>query len=292
MAYCVQCGVKLADGSVVCPLCHTAVILPPSMQEPKAQPLFPQPLQMGDGSGITKWRKGIVELTLALAVVSIIAVGLSLGLSGLGRYTYIPIFSILAVTTTIVVSLYSKPTYVRQATILLVAAALYLLGLDLSDLALSWSPVASPALLLLWVVAVAPWTAMKVRGVLALGLGSVLLYLLVINMVIGGTLTWFVPVALPSVLAFVLLSTLFTLFFLKRKTSIIPLADVVMASLIVLFGSISCFDLFLTHYQRGVFMLRWSASLVWAALTVLLFLGALTCSRRIRRYFTSHIHHS
>lgn len=292
MAYCVRCGVKLADGAPACSLCNTAVILPPAMQEPKAQALFPQPLQMGDGSGITKWRKGIVELAIALAVVSVIAVGFSLGLSGLGRYSFIPLFSIGAVTATLIVSLYSRPTYVRQATIVLVASAFYLLGLDLADLSLSWSMIASPALLLLWVAAVAPWTALKVRTILGVAIVSVLLYLLVLNIAVAGTLSWFMPVALPSVLVFVALSGLFTLFFFKRKTPLIALVDVVLASLVVLFWSISCFDLFLTHYQRGAYQLRWSTSLVWAAVTILLFLVALTCSRRIRRYFTSHNRHS
>ena len=287
MAYCVQCGVKLADGAPVCPLCNTAVILPPSVVEPKAQPLFAQPLKLGNGSGITKWRKGVFELAFALAVVSIVAVGLSLGLSGLGRYSFIPIFSIAWVTATLGICLYAKPTYVREATILLVATALYLVGLDLFDLALSWSLIAAPALLVLWVVAVAPWTGMKVRGVLALALVSVLLYLLLLNIVVAGALTWFVPVALPSVLVLVALVSLFSLFFLRRKTPIIPLVDVVMATLVTLFTSISCFDLFLTRYQRGVPALRWSMSLVWGALTALIVLLALTCSRRLRRYFTT-----
>ena len=216
MAYCVQCGVKIADGAPVCPLCNTAVILPPSVVEPKAQPLFAQPLKLGNGSGITKWRKGVFELAFALAVVSIVAVGLSLGLSGLGRYSFIPIFSIAWVTATLGICLYAKPTYVREATIILVATALYLVGLDLFDLALSWSLIAAPALLVLWVVAVAPWTGMKVRGVLALALDSLLLYLLLLNLVVAGALTWFVPVALPSVLVLVA-SSLFSLFFLGRK---------------------------------------------------------------------------
>lgn len=241
MAYCVQCGVKLADGAPVCPLCNTAVVLPATMVEAKAQSLFAQPLEPGSGSGITKWRKGIFELALALAVVSIVAVGLSLGLSGLGRYSFIPIFSIAWVTATLALCLYTKVTYVREATIILVATALYLVGLDLSDLTLSWSLIASPALLLVWIAAVAPYSGMKVKGILALALVSVLLYLLMLNIVVAGKLTWYLPVALPSALVFVALASLFTLFFLRRKTPLIPLVDVVLATLVTLFSSISCF---------------------------------------------------
>ena len=292
MAYCVQCGVKLVDGARECPLCNTAVLLPPTVVERESEPLFAKKLDRQHSSGITKVRKGILELTLSLAVVGIIAVGLSLGLSGLGRYTFIPIFSIVMVAATLVTSLLSKPTYVRQASIVLVGVGIYLVGLDLADLTLSWSPIAASALPLLHLFAVAPATKMKKWRIVGLSLLCVLLSLLIINITIAGALTWFVPVALPTMLLFGVLATLFALFLIKRKRRIIPLSDVVMATLVVLFVSISGFDLFLTRYQRGFFALRWSESLLWAALVVLLFLLAISCSRRLRRYFTSHIRHS
>ncbi len=292
MAYCVQCGVKLADGAPVCPLCNTAVLLPSTMVERTSEPLFPETLASTRESGVTKVRKGIIELTLSLAVVGIIAVGLSLGLSGMGRYTFIPILSIVMTAATLVASLLSRPTYVRQASIVLVGVGIYLVGLDLADLSLSWSPIAASALPLLYLFAVAPATRMQRWRIVALSGLAVLLYLLIINITIAGALTWFLPVALPTVLLFAVLTTLFALFFIKRKRTIIPLSDVVMATLVVLFVSISGFDLFLTRYQRGFFALRWSTSLLWAALVVLLFLLAISCSRRIRRYFTSHIRHS
>jgi len=292
MAYCVQCGVKLADGAPRCPLCNTPVILPATMEERAAEPLFAERLARQRASGVTKVRKGIMELTLSLSVVGIIAVGLSLGLSGLGRYAFIPIFSIVMAAATLIVSLLSKPSYVRQATIVLVAVGIYLVGLDLADLSISWSAIAASALPMLWLLAVAPATRMKKRFIVSLSLLAVLLCLLVINVTVCGSLTWFVPVALPTVLLFGLLATLFLLFFIKRKRPIIPLSDVVMATMVVLFTSISGFDLFLTRYQRGFFALRWSVSLLWAAAVLLLFLLAITCSRRLRRYFTSHIRHS
>ncbi|MDX9914408.1 MAG: hypothetical protein RBS49_00850 [Sphaerochaeta sp.] len=292
MAYCVQCGVKLAEGVPVCPLCNTPVVLPPTMVEQQSEPLFPKPLGQPKTGGVTKVRKGIIELTVSLAVVSILAVGLSLGLSGLGRYTFIPTFSIAMATTTLVVSLLSKPTYVRQATIALIGIGLLVIGIDLGDLSLSWSPIAAMALPVLWIVAVAPATAMKRQRILPLLILAVLLYLLVINLTVSGELTWFWPVALPTVVVFILLAILLILFLTKRKGSIIPLADVVLATMVVLFGSISALDLFLTGYQRGFFALRWSTSLLWTALVVLLFLLAITCSRRLRRYFTSHVNHT
>lgn len=292
MAYCVQCGVKLADGAAACPLCNTPVLLPPTVVERKGEPLFAKKLDGPRSSGITKVRKGILELTLSLAVVALIAVGLSLTLSGLGRYSFIPIFSIVMVEATLVASLLAKPSYVRLSSIVLIGAGIYLVGLDLADLTLSWSLIASSALPLLWLFAVAPATKMKKWRIVTLSLIAVLLYLLIINITIDGALTWFLPVALPTMLLFGFLATIFALFLIKRKGTIIPISDVVLATLVVIFVAISGFDFFLTHYQRGFFALRWSKSLLWAALVALLFLLALSCSRRIRRYFTSHIRHS
>lgn len=292
MAYCVQCGVKLADGAASCPLCNTVVLLPPGIEESSASPLFAQKLGKEQERGVTKWRKGIIELTAALAVVSIIALGLSLGLSGLGRYSYIPILSVAALAVTLIALVLAKPTYTHQATVLLACSAFFLLALDWSDRSLFWSLIAAPAHLVAWVVAVGPWTGIGVRKAASLGIATVLSFLMVINVVVTGSLTWFVPVALPTMVCALILTALFVLFFVKRKSRLINVVDVVMATLVILFGSIASFDLFLTHYQRGLWTLRWSLSLVYSATVILLFLLAITCSRRLRRYFTTHIRHS
>ncbi|MGH0052175.1 MAG: zinc-ribbon domain-containing protein, partial [Sphaerochaetaceae bacterium] len=94
MAYCVRCGVKLSDGTKACPLCGTKVQLPPDIKEVPSEPLFAQKLPPEGTQGISKTRKGLVELIGALFVVSEITVALSLLFSGALKFAFIPLFCI------------------------------------------------------------------------------------------------------------------------------------------------------------------------------------------------------
>lgn len=113
-----------------------------------------------------------------------------------------------------------------------------------------------------------------------------------INLLVAGSLTWFVPVALPTAGVFFLGVALFFLMFLTRKRSRIPLADLVFFNLIVLFLTFTALDIFLTHYRMGLWWLNWSLSLFSAAMVLTILLVGVTVSRRLRRYFTSQNRHS
>jgi hypothetical protein len=295
MAYCVQCGVKLEEGSKQCPLCNTEVLLPKGVQEQPSEPLFAQPLPPAGMGGITKTRKGVIELILSLFVVSELTVALSMILSGNVAHSFIPLFSIAMAALSLILAFSNKPTFQRQASIQFLLAAVYLLGIDAADRNLSWSLVASPALGLLWMYVVFPSHARiskAPRRSVVLVVLSTLAYLALVNGVLSGSLTWFVPVALPSLLVLVVLCWVFLFWFSRRRNKSIPLADIVLGTLVVLFLSATVFDLFLSKYQRGVFILRWSESLLLSGLIILLFLVSVSVSRRVRRYFTSHNRHS
>lgn len=294
MAYCVICGVKLEEGSKRCPLCNTEVHLPQGVEEQPSEPLFAQPLPPAGMGGITKTRKGVIELILSLFVVSELTVALSMILSGNLAYSFIPLFSIAMATLSLILAFSNKPTFSRQASIQLLLIALYLLGIDAVDLSLSWSLVASPALGLLWMYSIFPTHARMSkapRRSAVLVVCATLAYLAIVNVVFSGSLTWFLPVALPSLLVLVLLCTLFLFWFSKRRNKTIPLADIVLGTLVVLFLSATVFDLVLSKYQRGIFILRWSDSLLLSGLIIFLFLVSVSVSRRVRRYFTSHNRH-
>jgi len=113
-----------------------------------------------------------------------------------------------------------------------------------------------------------------------------------INLVLEHSLTWFIPVTLPVIATLLVLLGLFGLWFSKRKNKRVPLADVVLATLVVLFGTITSLDFFLSGYQLGVFTLRWSRGLLGASFVILVFLVSVSVSRRVRRYFTSHNRHT
>ncbi len=294
MAYCVRCGVKLEEGSKRCPLCNTEVHLPDGVQEQPTEPLFAQPLPPAGMGGITKTRKGVIELILSLFVVSELTVALSMILSGNLAYSFIPLFSIAMATLSLILAVSNKPTFSRQASIQFLLVSLYLLGIDAADLRLSWSLAASPGLGLLWMYSIFPTPARMrkaPRRNAVLMVGATLAYLAILNLVFSGSLTWFIPVALPSLLALVLLCSLFLFWFSKRHNKTVPLADIVLGTLVVLFFSATTFDLFLSKYQRGLYILRWSDSLLLSGLIIFLFLVSVSVSRRVRRYFTSHNRH-
>lgn len=294
MAYCIRCGVKLEEGSKACPLCKTPVQLPPGMEERKQQPLFAQNLPSRGLGGVNKTRKGIIELIISLFVISELTVFLSMWLSGNGNQSFIPLFSIAMAALSLILAFSAKPTYTMQASIQCVLVAVYLVGLDASDLRLFWSLIASPALGVAWLYFVYPFTrravqkTKKAAGICLLGS---LAYLALINLVLEQGLTWFVPVTLPVIATLLLLLSLFSLWFTNRKNKRVPLADVVLATLVVLFGTMTSLDFFLSGYQLGVFTLRWSTGLLGTAVVVLLFLISVSVSRRVRRFFTSHNRH-
>ncbi|NMA22351.1 MAG: hypothetical protein GX938_02435 [Spirochaetales bacterium] len=289
MAYCVMCGVKLSDGAETCPLCNTRVVLPPGIEEKHSQPLFAQPLEIEVTTAITKRRKGIIELVISLFVVGEVAVALSLWLSGLARYSYIPLLSIAAVAFYLVIALRSVLTYRRQATIFLIASALYLIGLDAADLHLSWSLIAAPPLALVWLVGVYSFSRPPLLRFLFLLIGTTGIYLAHLNRLIVGSLTWFWPVAMPAMGSDIILTALFAVF-LSRRTRPPSLVEMVFSALTIIFLGLTVLDLMLSKYTLGFFKLRWSESLLYAALIILIFLIALSCSRRLRRYFTSRGH--
>ncbi len=116
-------------------------------------------------------------------------------------------------------------------------------------------------------------------------------YVALVNVVIAGSLTWFVPVALPTACVFFLGVGLFFLLFLTRTKTRIPLADIIFFSLIVVFLTFTALDLFMTHYRQVIWRLNWSLSLFSAAIVLMILLGSVSASRRLRRYFTSQHRH-
>jgi len=295
MAYCVKCGVKLEERAQECPLCQTPVILPPGLERGTSEPLFPQPLPPKGTEGITKTSKGIIELILSLLVVSEITIALTMWFSGNMEHSFIPLFSTAMGALVIAMALVAKHSYVAQASTHIVLASLYLFGLDSLNAHLSWSLIAVGALALLWVFGVytATKTAKAHLGWTVLLLMATLLgYIAMINSIVAGALTWFVPVALPTTCVFFLGVGLFFLLFLKHNKTLLPLADLIYFNLIVLFLTFTVLDIFMTHYWTGIWRLNWSVSLFSAAIVLMILLGGVSVSRRLRRYFTSQNKHA
>jgi len=264
------------------------------MEDPTSEPLFAKKLPPEGTRGITKARKGLVELIVALFVASEITVGLTLFFSGALAYAFIPLFSIAMAALSLVSIVLAKPHYVNHASWQSLIAAILLLGLDGYDLTWDWSLVAAGGIAMFWMYGVFPWTrsAKKhVKGSTALCVLATLFYIALINVVVSGSFTWFLPVAIPTLLALLVRFSLFLFWFANRKGNRIPIADIVLGSMVVLFIASAVFDGALTRYQTGAVHLRWASSLLVSAIIILLFMVAVSLSLRLRRYFTSHNRH-
>lgn len=245
--------------------------------------------------GFNKTIKGIVELIVALLLVSEFTIFFSMLFSGNLAYSFVPLFCPFMAAVIIAIALAAKHTYPMQVSLHSLAVIVLLLGLDASDWTLSWSLVCVGAILVFWIVAVLPTirNAAKKPWLLAIfSIASALGYVAFLNWMAKGTLTWFLPVAIPTALVFLVGFNLMWLRFFKKTRLRTPLADVIFFSIIVLFLTISATDLFSTHYLLGVWKLRWSVSLLSAAIILSVFLAAVSLSRRVRRYFTSQNKHS
>lgn len=290
MAYCVRCGVKLAGGSKHCPLCNTPVLLPEGFIEEIERPLFSKPLGQAQKGGLSKARKGILELMVALGVVAFISVGLALSLSGHRDIVLIPLVAIIVALVSLSYVLMGRQTYVAQSTVHLSLSVVLLLVIDGTLGRISWSLVAAFSIALFWTVWVFPFMKHPELGVpqkLATSMVAVLFYLGGLNMVLAGKLTWFFPLALP-LWAFIVTATVILLVsFASRKERTITITELVLSTLFIVFLSLTGLDLLLNHYENGVWALRWSYALLVGSVVLLLVLLAYVLSLRVRRYFTS-----
>lgn len=290
MAYCVRCGVKLAAGSKECPLCNTPVLLPEGFVEESGRPLFAQELEAAKKDGLSKARKGVLELMIALGVVAFISVGLALALSGHGDIIPIPLVAIISSLISLSYALMGRQSYVAQSTVTLLLASVLLLVIDGTLGPLSWSLIAVYSIALYWVVWVLPFIKCPERTVtvkLGTSLIAVLVYLGGLNYLLAGSFTWFVPIALPMWVTTVTATIILIASLAARKQRTIAIAEIVLSTLFIVFVSLTALDLLLTHYQKGVWALRWSFALLVGSFVVLFVLLAYVLSIRFRRYFTS-----
>ncbi|MFA5698923.1 MAG: RING finger protein [Sphaerochaeta sp.] len=290
MAYCVQCGVKLADGSTECPLCKTPVLLPPGVVEEVASPLFAQELEPAQKEGLSKARKGILELMIALGTVAFISVGLALALAGHRKIILIPLAAIVSSIISLSYGLMGKKRYINQATVHLGVSGFLLLVIDASLGALNWSLITTLSIALFWVIGVFPFTPWPKRGVgvkITTTLIAILGYLAALNFILSSALTWFIPVALPIWLTAIVTLGILLFILAKRRVRSVTIGEVVLSTLFIVFITLTVFDLLLTHYLKGLWALRWASALLVGSLVVLFLLLALNLSIRVRRYFTS-----
>ena len=139
--YCVNCGVKLADTEQTCPLCHTAVYHP-DMQRPAARPLYPAN-KMPCPHTSKKAVSGVLIFFFLIPLVLSFASDL-LSNGRLDWFGYAAGAMILAYIIFALPMWFKKPNPVIFVPCSFVAAALYLLYIDLNTPGRWFLPLALP----------------------------------------------------------------------------------------------------------------------------------------------------
>ncbi|MDC7245914.1 MAG: hypothetical protein PQJ47_08420 [Sphaerochaetaceae bacterium] len=292
MAYCVECGVKLAPGTTRCPLCNRKVVAPPQIIGTKENELFPpdneQPHNF-PSPRLDKRRKGLIELAstfIGIAIVTLVISGIVL------KDSFSPWFSIMCValgSLYFYILLFGKPEYVRISTLFSANTFVILLAIDVFDGSLSWSPFAAAGVFLYYILAVFPFHRGKIAPLkkAVIMICAVIASLFVIDLFDGKGLYWFVPIGLPTVVtAIVCLGLLYLRFhFGNPSMGDLVLSLILCASITTVAGDF--FSQRLIEHQN---MLSWSKSVAIVSVLLLLFLIASATVRKVRFYFTNKVH--
>ncbi|MGP1419424.1 MAG: DUF6320 domain-containing protein [Sphaerochaetaceae bacterium] len=282
MAYCVKCGVKLPGGARQCPLCLTDVVLPPGMTEPAEKPLFKEDSSKAVEHGLDKTRKAILEITVIIAVVAEVVVGVAMLPDA---SAFLPMLCILyAAVAFLIPVLAERPSFVLMCTLEAAATAILVLLIDMHvSGGLFWSLIAAASMALAWILGVLPFILKKHLAVCILvqvaGLAS---YLLLIDGLYP-PIDWVIEVGWP-VLGFVV--ALGGLFVLRLKVKALQKATAV--DMVFSCFSIVCLTVgFADWASTGFKHLNWSLPVWTCGITLFILEVLISAVRRIRDFFNT-----
>ncbi len=291
MAYCVECGVKLAPGTTRCPLCKREVIAPPEIIGEKESDLFPTGNDHSHSlllPKLDKRRKGLIELAstfIAIAIVTLLITGLAL------KGSFSPWFSIMCVVLGSIyfyILLFGKMKYVRIATLFSANTIVSLLAIDIFDGSISWSSFAAVGVFLYYILAVFPLIKGKISPLkkMIIMVLSITVSVFLIDLFEGGSLYWFFPVALPIILTAVICFTILVARYYFGSPS---MSDLVLSIIFIACISTVAGDFFAQRLLQSREILTWSKSVCIVSIILLLFLIASATLRKVRFYFTNKV---
>lgn len=271
MAYCVKCGVELAQDLTSCPLCNTPVYLPEDM-ESGAQKRYPERVQRAQPKHVNLVPSKAFLYLMTFIVIIPIIICLMIDLrwhSGIS-WSFYPAASLLLIWVLIAYpALMKRYSFIKVITIDIYAVILFLVSLDLySGDFLSWSlyPVAS--LLLIWVYFLLAFLFGRRNPVFIVIIGyiSTALFLYLIEQATKSV--WFFELALPVLTLLCVLATLVV--FLSRFIRGAGLLGIIFSALgLLCIGT----EFFVNRFAFGEVSLFWSliVSAVFFPLAIFLF---------------------
>lgn len=285
MAYCVKCGVKLEDGAKSCPLCDTKVILPNTMEEKPEKPLFKKDEVENSEKGLSKGKKGILEVTLIVLIVAEIVIGAVMLPS---FEAILPMVCVLyAAMTFLYPILVSKPSFVKimgfEAFVSCVLVALINLLITRGHFS-TWSLLTIICIGFCSLCSIIPIVFKKKPWVIFLLLGLLVnLFLFLINILVE-PVSWYLTLALPIFGVFVVQ---LGIVFLRLKSKKIFLkataVDMVVSSLAIVCLTVAFGDFASLNYLS----ISWSGPLWICGVLLGLIEILISTVKRIRVFFNS-----
>ena len=291
MAYCVKCGVELAEYSKSCPLCRTEVADSAVSKETENidYPNYRTP-SMNESKRVNRIFVGRL-LSMMFLNYAVILIIINLSVNKAVTWSLIPVISIALLWFGVAFPFFKKrSTFFELYTYDSIAAILYVIGLNLiisGDLV--WAKYAALSIGLVWAVLAGFFIGSKIRKSL-----PVVVFYIVISVIFFAAFAFAINNRLSAfrlimpIMGVVLAVALFSYFIITAR------AGGVLGILWVVFVSVSALslalDAIISNYIVGHVALTWS--LIVNAVTVPMFVTSLTVkkSRELKAIISKRLH--
>jgi hypothetical protein len=291
MAYCVKCGVELAEYSKSCPLCRTEVADSAVLKETENidYPNYRTP-SLDEAKRVNRIFVGRL-LSMMFLNYAVILIIINLSVNKAVTWSLIPVISIALVWFGVAFPFYKKrSTFFELYTYDSIAVILYVIGLNLlisGDV--SWAKYAALSVGLIWAVLAGFFIGGRIRKAL-----PVIVFYIVIAVIFFAAFAFAINNRLSAfrlimpIMGVVLAVALFSYFIITaRAGGILGILWVVFVSVSVLSLGL---DAIISNYIAGHVALTWS--LIVNAVTVPMFVTSLTVkkSRELKAIITKRLH--
>lgn len=293
MAYCVHCGVKLADYHERCPLCNTLVLDPAarsSLQQEYDYPQYRQHLKNPETNPIRQQLTGII-LTSVFSMYIIILLLVNFLVNRQLSWSLIPVATLVYLWFALALHFFRvKIRFFRVYTFDSFATAIYLLVLNfIISGDLHWAKFASSGIVFVWII---------MNGIFISERGKkwipMILYYIVASLLFTALFAFLLTNS-EVIVRLVLPIYLSTLFFILISYFIIKsmVFDIFNFLAIVLCAVTLCavsVELTVTRYFYGNYSLSWSLIAISTLLPLSLTAFMLRNIRKFRSFFVKKLH--
>ncbi|MDD3096000.1 MAG: hypothetical protein PHD63_07145 [Candidatus Marinimicrobia bacterium] len=292
MAYCVHCGVKLADYHDRCPLCKTPVLDPGSRID-RQEADYPRHRQQLKNPEINPIRRLLTAIILSsvFSMYSIILLLVNFLVNRQLNWSLIPVASLVYLWFALVLHFFRvRTSFFRIYTFDSFATAIYLLILNyIISGDLHWAKFASSGIVFIWIL---------MNGIVMSERGKkwipMILYYVIASLLFTGLFALLLtnPEVIVRMVLPIYLSTLFFILisYFIIKSMIFDVYNFLAVLLTAAALNTISVELTVTRFLNGSFSLSWSLIVISALLPLSLTAFMLRNIRKLRSFFVKKLH--